>query len=140
MAALRESPGLGKLHRLNGALTMTHIKTFPLIALVIAAYLLMALGGSMLIDADAWAMTMPSGAELTLRGGDLYVIAGLVALFVDLVNGGGSRATRVLLAGVIAAIAVICLAFVGFAGTATFLTLTIMALVVAVARALGARP
>lgn len=119
---------------------MTHIKTFPLIALVIAAYLLMALGGGMLIDADAWAMTMPSGAGLTLRGGDLFVIAGLVALFVDLMNGGGSRAIRLLLSGVTAAAAVICLAFVGFAGTATFLILTIMALAAAVVRALGARP
>jgi hypothetical protein len=118
---------------------MTHLKSFPVIALVIAAYLLMALGGSMLIDADAWAMTMPSGAELTLRGGDLFVLAGLVALFVDVVNSGGSRTVRVLLAGLTAAVAVICLVFVGLAGTATFLLLTLMALAVALARAIGAR-
>lgn len=118
---------------------MTNLKSFPLISLVVAAYLLMALGGGMMIDADLWAMTMPSGAGLTLRGGDIFVLAGLVALFADLVHGGGSRALRVVLAGLTAAAALICLLVVGFAGTATFLLLTAMTLVVAAVRAIGTR-
>ncbi len=118
---------------------MSHLRSFPVIALVIAAYLLMALGGSMLIDADAWSMTMPSGAELTLRGGDLFVIAGLVALCIDLMHSGGSRTVRVLLSGLTAAVAIACLVFFGLAGTSTFLLLSLMALIVALVRAAGTR-
>ena len=45
---------------------MKYIISFPALAIVIAAYLLMAAGGDMLIDGDAYSMTLASGAEMTL--------------------------------------------------------------------------
>ena len=63
---------------------MTYVLSLPALAIVIAAYLLMAAGGGMAIDADAFSMTLASGAELTLRGGDFLVVAGLIALFLEM--------------------------------------------------------
>ena len=65
---------------------MPYIISFPILAIVIAAYLLVAPGGGMLIDGDAYSMTLASGAEMTLRGGDFFIIAGLIALFLEMLK------------------------------------------------------
>ena len=115
---------------------MKFIFAFPALAVVIAAYLLMASGGDMLIDGDAYSTTLMSGVEMTLRGGDFFVIAGLVALFLEMVKlaGGGLlsnlRHTLAIVTFIVAAGAFVAL---DYAGTPSFLMLVIMSLIVVLA-------
>lgn len=115
---------------------MTYIISIPVLAIVIAAYLLMAAGGGLMLDADAWSLALPSGAGMTLRVGDFFVIAGALALFVEMLKaaraGRGTILDHILSTGVFIA-ALLCFLLVPGAGTATFLILTIMALVDVVA-------
>ena len=111
---------------------MTYIISFPVLAIVIAAYLLLGSGGGMMIDGDAFSMTLASGAEMTLRGGDFFVIAGLLALFLEMVK--AARPTRAAVLDHILSVATFVVALVAFvlvdyAGTATFFLLTLMTLI-----------
>lgn len=111
---------------------MSYIISFPALAIVIAAYLLMAAGGGMMIDADAYAMTLASGAEMTLRGGDIFVIAGLVALFLEMIKAARPGRAAVLdhiLSVATFVVALVCFLLVDYAGTATFFILTLMTLI-----------
>lgn len=111
---------------------MKYIIAFPTLAIVIAAYLLMAAGGDMMIDGDAYSMTLASGADMTLRGGDFFVIAGLVALFLEMLKAarpGRAALLDLVLSVVTFAVALVCFLLVGYAGTATFFILTLMTLV-----------
>ena len=111
---------------------MSYLIAFPVLAIVIAAYLLMAPGGGMLIDADALSLTLASGAEMTLRGGDFFVIAGLAALLLEMLKAARPGRASVLdhiLSIATFAVALVCFLLVDFAGTATFLLLTLMTLV-----------
>ena len=115
---------------------MTYIISFPVLAIVIAAYLVMAAGGGMMLDADAFSTTLASGAEFTLRGGDFFVIAGLVALFFEMLKAGRtSRATVVdhILSTATFVVALVCFLLVGEAGTPTFFLLMLMTLIDVVA-------
>ena len=115
---------------------MKYIIAFPTLAIVIAAYLLMASGGDMLIDGDAYSTTLMSGVEMTLRGGDFFVIAGLVALFLEmakLAGGGAISNLRHILAIVTFIVAANCFVLLAYAGTPSFLMLTIMSLIVVLA-------
>ena len=111
---------------------MKYITAFPTLAIVIAAYLLMAAGGDMLIDGDAYSMTLASGAEMTLRGGDFFVIAGLVALFLEMVKAARPGRAAVLdhvLSVATFVVALVCFLLVDYAGSATFFILTLMTLI-----------
>lgn len=111
---------------------MNYIISLPALAIVIAAYLLMAAGGGMMIDADAYSMTLASGAEMTLRGGDIFVIAGLLALFLEMLKAARPGRAAVLdhiLSVATFVVALVCLLLVDYAGTATFFILTLMTLV-----------
>lgn len=115
---------------------MKYVSAFPVLAIVIAAYLLMASGGAMMIDGDAYSMTLMSGAEMTLRGGDFFVIAGLVALTVDLLKLRGAGRPSMLQHGLAIAtflVALNCLAMFDYAATATFFLLVAMALLLVLA-------
>lgn len=115
---------------------MKYIIAFPTLAIVIGAYLLMASGGDMLIDGDAYSATLMSGTELTLRGGDFFVIAGLVALFLEMAKLAGASMidnTRHVLAILTFIVAANCFVMLDYAGTPGFLMLTIMALAVVLA-------
>lgn len=115
---------------------MKYVTAFPVLAIVIAAYLLMASGGSMMIDADAYSMTLMSGAEMTLRGGDFFVIAGLVALVVDVLKLRGAGRPSNLQHGLAIAtflVALNGLAMFDFAATATFFLLMVMTLLLVLA-------
>ena len=115
---------------------MKYITAFPTLAIVIAAYLVMASGGDMLIDGDAYSMTLMSGTEMTLRGGDLFVIAGLVALFLETVKlaaGGPIANLRHVLAIITFIVAANCFVMLDYAATPSFLMLTIMTLIVVLA-------
>lgn len=111
---------------------MKYIIAFPALAIVIAAYLLMASGGDMMIDGDAYSMTLASGAEMTLRGGDIFVIAGLVALFLEMLKAarpGRAAVVDHILSVATFVVALVCFLLVDTAGTATFFILTLMTLV-----------
>lgn len=111
---------------------MKYIIAFPALAIVIAAYLLMAAGGDMMIDGDAYSMTLASGAEMTLRGGDFFVIAGLIALFLEMVKVAWPGRAAVLdhiLSVSTFGVALVAFLLVDYAGTATFFILTLMTLI-----------
>lgn len=111
---------------------MTYIMSFPILAIVIAAYLLMAAGGGMLLDGDAYSMTLASGAEMTLRGGDFFVIAGLAVLFLEMLKAARPGRATVLdhiLSVATFVVALVCFLLLDYAGTATFFLLTLMALI-----------
>lgn len=115
---------------------MAYIISFPVLAIVIAIYLLTAAGGGMLLDGDAYSMTLASGAEMTLRGGDFFVIAGLGALFLEMLKAarpGRSAVLDHILSTIVFVVALICFLLVDFAGTSTFFILTLMALIDVVA-------
>jgi hypothetical protein len=111
---------------------MKYIISIPILAIVIAAYLLMAAGGGMLIDGDAYSMTLASGAEMTLRTGDFFVIAGLVALFLEMLKAarpGRAAVMDHILSVATFVAALVCFLLLDFAGTATFFLLTLMTLI-----------
>lgn len=115
---------------------MKYITAFPALAIVIAAYLLMGPGGGMMIDGDAYSVTLLSGVEMTLRGGDFFIIAGLLALFLEMLKlAFGTRVATLhhFLAVMTFIIASTCLVLVVYAGTPSFLMLVIMSLIVVLA-------
>lgn len=116
--------------------TLSYIISIPVLAIVIAAYLALAIGGGMMLDADAYSLALPSGAVMTLRFGDLFVIAGVLALWIEMMKaaraGRGTILDHILSTGVFVA-ALLCLLLLDFAGTGTFLILTVMALIDVVA-------
>lgn len=107
---------------------MSHVISFPVLAIVIAAYLLMASGGGMLLDGDAYTMTLASGTEMTLRGSDFLVIAGLAALAIDLLKMGRGGAVGHALRAVTFIAALACFLLLGFAASVSFLLLCLIAL------------
>lgn len=133
---LRESQDSGMVQASPEFAAMSYIISFPVLAIVIAAYLLTASGGSMFLDGDAYSMTLASGAEMTLRGGDFFVIAGLGALFLEMLKAarpGRSTIVDHILSTAVFVVALVCFLLVAEAGTATFFLLTLMALIDVVA-------
>ena len=115
---------------------MKYLSAFPILAIVIVAYLLMASGGDMLIDGDAYSTTLMSGVELTLRGGDFFVIAGLAALLLEMAKLAAGAEIGNLRHGLAIATflgAVNAFVMISYAGTSSFLMLVIMSLLVVIA-------
>ena len=115
---------------------MTYIIAMPALAIVIAAYMVVGASGGMMLDADVYAMTLASGASFALRLGDLFVIAGLAALFVEMIKAGRAGRSTVadhMLSTLVFVAAIVCFLLVDVAGTSTFLILTLMALIDVVA-------
>lgn len=115
---------------------MKYIIAFPTLAIVIAAYLIMASGGDMMIDGDAYSTTLASGIEMTLRGGDFFVLAGLAALFIEMAKlaaGGPISGLRHGLAIATFIVAAAAFSTLGYAGTPSFLMLVVMSLIVVLA-------
>jgi hypothetical protein len=112
---------------------MHYIISVPILAIVIAVYLLTASGGGMFLDGDAYSMTLPSGAEMTLRGGDFFVIAGILALLLDVLKMRRAGRAGRLLQGITFLAALACFLLFSPAATPAFLMLTVMALAAALA-------
>jgi hypothetical protein len=112
---------------------MHYIISIPILAIVIAAYLLTASGGGMFLDGDAYSMTLPSGTEMTLRGSDFVLIAGILALLVDMLKMRRAGRAGRLLAGITFVAALACFLLFVPAATPAFLMLTVMALALALA-------
>jgi hypothetical protein len=112
--------------------TMSYIISFPVLAIVIAAYLLVAPGGGMLLDGDAYTVALASGAEMTLRAGDFIIIAGLIALFLEMLKAarpGRASVVDHILSTATFVVALVCFLLVEAAGTPTFFLLTLMTLI-----------
>jgi hypothetical protein len=116
---------------------MHYIISIPVLAIVIAAYLLTASGGGMFLDGDAYSTALPSGAEMTLRGSDFFLIAGILALLLDMLKMRRAGRAGRLLSGITFFAALACFLFFLPAATPAFLLLTVMALAAALA---GLRP
>ena len=115
---------------------MTYILSIPVLMFPVAAYLIMAMGGGLLLDGDAFSANLASGAGFSLRAGDFFVLAGLVALFFEMLKaaraGRGTIADHMLsTAGF--AVALVCFLLLDYCGTATFFLLTVMTLIDVVA-------
>ncbi len=115
---------------------MTYIISIPVLAIVVAAYLIMGMGGGLMLDGDAFSAPLASGAGLTLRAGDFFVLAGLVALFFEMLKaaraGSGTIADHMLSTAVFV-VALVCFLLLDYCGTATFFLLTVMTLIDVVA-------
>lgn len=115
---------------------MTYITAIPVLAIVVAAYLFMGMGGGLMLDGDAFSATLASGAGFTLRAGDFFVLAGLVALFFEMLKaaraGSGTIADHMLSTAVFA-VALVSFLLLDYCGTATFFLLTVMTLIDVVA-------
>lgn len=115
---------------------MTYILSFPILAIVIVAYLVMGLSGGLMLDGDAYSMTLASGAVMTIRAGDVFTIAGLVALFFEMLKAARAGASTIvdhMLSMAAFVLALVCFLLVDYCGTATFFLLTVMTLIDVVA-------
>jgi hypothetical protein len=115
---------------------MTYIMSFPTLAIVIIVYLVMGMGGGMLLDGDAYSITLASGATMTLRAGDFFVLAGLIALFFEMLKAARAGVSTIvdhMLSMATFVLALVCFLLVAYCGTATFFLLTVMTLVDVVA-------
>jgi hypothetical protein len=111
---------------------MRAIIAFPLTALVVVAYNILAFLPGFAPGAEIAEFTMTSGAVVALRTGDVLILAGLVALFFEMLKSarprGGAIVDHILSVGVFI-IALIEFLLVSIAGTASFLIITVISLI-----------
>ena len=111
---------------------MRYILSFPTLALVIIAFNLLGVAGQWM-DSESlyWDGVLPSGAEFYLKVGDLFVVAGLVALFFEIIKAarlGAGTIVDHMLSTATFIVALVEFLLVQFCGTATFFFLMIMSL------------
>lgn len=110
---------------------------FPLLAIVIVAYNILALSGSQLqVGSLFMDAVLPSGAEFYLNVGDLFLVGGLVGLFFEVLKAarlGSGTILDHMLSTLVFVVALVEFLLVDFCGTATFFLLTAMALIDVVA-------
>lgn len=110
---------------------------FPMLALVIAAYNVMGLGGGMMqSDSQIFDVVMPSGAQVFFNLGDVFVIAGLAALFIEIIKAARVASGTIIdhmLSTAVFVVALIEFLLVEYCGTAAFFLLTLMTLIDVVA-------
>ena len=116
---------------------MRILAAFPMLALVIAAYNVMGLGGGMMqADSQFFDVVMPSGAQVFFKLGDVFVIAGLAALFLEILKAARLASGTIIdhmLSTAVFALALIEFLLVDYCGTPTFFLLTVMTLIDVVA-------
>jgi hypothetical protein len=116
---------------------MRFLVNVPLIAMAIAAYNALALGGGFFESGSLVAsFLLPSGAEVFVTAGDLFVAGGLIALFVEIVKAARIGAATVadhMMSTAAFIVALVEFLLVPFCGTAAFFLLTAMALIDVVA-------
>jgi hypothetical protein len=113
-------------------LLMRFILAVPLIAVVMVIYTALAINPDFSAGSAFMDWVLPSGAELFLTFGDIFVILGLVALFFEIIKsarlGSGTIVDHMLSTATFVIALIVLLLVQGF-GTPAFLMLTIMALV-----------
>lgn len=111
---------------------MNIVRSVPVLALVIAAYLLLGLGGGLMLEGDAYGINLPSGAGFTLRTGDFFTLAGLAALFIEILKAARSNTSAVvdhILSTLTFVAALVAFLLVDYCGTAPFFLLMVMTLI-----------
>jgi hypothetical protein len=115
---------------------MRALIAFPLTALVVIAYNLLAFLPGFSPGAELAEFTLSSGAVVALTMGDILVLSGLVALFFEMLKSarprGGAIVDHILSVGVFI-VALIEFLLVPFAGTDSFLIITVLCLIDVVA-------
>jgi hypothetical protein len=108
------------------------IIAFPLTALVLIAYNIMAFVPGFQPGAEVAEFTMTSGAVVALTTGDALILAGLIALFFEMLKSARPRGSAVvdhILSVGVFIVALVEFLLVSFAGTASFLIITVICLV-----------
>jgi hypothetical protein len=115
---------------------MRALIAFPLTALVVIAYNVVVFLPGFAPGAEIANFTMSSGAVVALTTGDVLILAGLVALFFEMLKSarprGGAIVDHILSVGVFI-VALVEFLLVPFAGTASFLIVTVLCLIDVVA-------
>ena len=115
---------------------MRYLLSIPMLAIVIAIYLAAEPGFAMLFGADLTSLKLPSGAVMTLTTDHAFILAGLVALFFEMLKAarlGTGTIIDHMLSTAAFVVALVCFLVVDFCGTPTFSLLTVMALIDTVA-------
>lgn len=115
---------------------MRFILAVPLIAVVMVIYTALAVDPNFSAGSAFMDWVLPSGAELFLTFGDIFLILGLVALFFEIIKSaklGTGTVVDHMLSTATFIVALIVFLLVPAFGTPAFLLLTIMALVDVVA-------
>ena len=116
---------------------MRAILSIPMLAIVILAYNILGLSGSMLqADSLLFDAVMPSGAEVFFMVGDVFTVAGLVALFLEILKAarlGNGTIVDHMLSTATFIVALIEFLLVPFCGTVVFFMLMVMTLIDVVA-------
>jgi hypothetical protein len=123
-------------HQIGGP-AMRFILAFPAIALVIIAFNIMGLAGQWM-DSESlvWDGMLPSGTEFYLKVGDFFVLAGLVALFFEIIKAARLGAGTIIdhmLSTATFIVALIEFLLVSYCATASFFFLMVMSLIDVVA-------
>ena len=104
----------------------------PVLSLLWLAYnAMLVVGASSVLERVVSSITLPSGAVWTMRGGDVFVAFGLLALYVEMLKSTRTGTSSVIehsLSVLVFVLFLIEFIVVPGAGTATFLLLTLMAL------------
>jgi hypothetical protein len=116
---------------------MRYLLSIPFLAVIVVAFNILGLAGLMM-DAESlyFDAVLPSGAEFYLKVGDLFVVAGLIALFLEILKAarlGAGTIVDHMLSTATFIVALVEFLLVPFCGTATFFFLMIMALIDVVA-------
>lgn len=116
---------------------MRFLLAFPMLAIVILAFNVLALSGSQIEPGSLiFDMVLPSGAEFFFQAGDVFLLAGLAALFVEILKAARLASGTIadhMMSTVVFVAALLEFLLVDYCGTATFFLLTVMALVDVVA-------
>lgn len=112
------------------------LRTFPFMALAVAAYNAAVLGTRTPLSGEIGAVPLPSGVVWTVTGADAIVIAALVLLFVEILAATSTRRSSIVNHGLSTLVFVVCVVeflLVPECGTTAFLLITLMALLDVVA-------
>lgn len=116
---------------------MRFIISIPMLAIVIAAYNVLGLSNSMMqSESILYDTVLPSGEEIYFNVGHLFVLAGLLALFLEILKAARlTNATIVdhMLSTATFIVALVEFLLVPFCATVTFFLLTAMTLIDVVA-------
>ena len=110
---------------------MAMFAAFPLLGLVVLAYCAMALAGGLDTQSVVFSARMASGADFSLRNGDIFVLVGLLFLFFEIIKSARVRSGTVLdhmLSTFVFIAALVLFLLAPFAATSTFFLVMCMAL------------
>jgi hypothetical protein len=111
---------------------MRLIFAIPLVAVILIIFAVLAMGSGFSPGAALLELALPSGGDLFLTVGDVFVLAGLVALFLEVIKAARLGAASVvdhMLSTAAFIAALIGLLLVPALATPSFFLLTIMALI-----------